>query len=249
MLAPYEGRAATFGIPAMPAVEFVHLVATSASAGIATAVHAIGDAANRTALDGFAQVAADGHAGRRRLRQRIEHAQLLDAADVARFRQIGVVASMQPLHAVSDMALADAWWGARAGGAYAWRSLLDAGARLAFGSDAPIEPLDVMAGIHAAVNRSTAAGEPTGGWRPEQRVTVGEALAAYTTGPAFASGQETQAGCLAPGNPADLIVLDRDPVTSPPADLAGIRVRATMIEGVWVWQAPDVDLGGPRHAG
>jgi hypothetical protein len=249
MLAPYHGRDGGLGIPAMTPDEFAQSVATAASAGIATAVHAIGDGANRVALDGFAQLRTDDRASRRRLRHRIEHAQLLDPSDMPRFRDLGVVASMQPVHAVSDMALADAWWGARSASAYAWRSLLDAGARLAFGSDAPIEPMDAIAGIHAAVNRRTVAGDPPEGWRPEQCVTVEEALAAYTTGSAFASGQENEAGCLAPGNPADLIVLDRDPMAMPLAELASIRVRATMIEGVWVWQAPDVDLGGPRHAG
>ena len=243
MLEPYEGQPDNMGIATLEPEELTALVTRAAAAGIASAMHAIGDAANRKALDALAALGAD----RSPLRHRIEHAQLLHPEDVARFARQDVVASMQPIHATSDMALADRWWGDRAAGAYAWRSLRDSGARLAFGSDAPIEPLHVFAGVHAAVTRCAAGGDPPGGWRPEQRLTVLEALEAYTLGPAVAGGQEHILGTLAVGKAADLIVLDGDPVTMAPALLAHVRVRATMIEGVWVWQAPDVDFGGPRH--
>jgi hypothetical protein len=127
--------------------------------------------------------------------------------------------------------------------------MLDSGARLAFGSDAPVETLDVFAGLHAAVTRRDADGEPQSGWHREQRVGVRDAVAAYTTGPAYASGQEKSLGSLAAGRYADLIVVDRDPFTVSSAALRETRVLGTMIEGIWVWQSPDVEFGGPRQGG
>lgn len=246
MLAAYEGQPDNVGLPTMAPDAFAAQVARAASAGLATAVHAIGDRANRVALDGFAAVRRTV-AGAAALRQRIEHAQLLDPSDLPRFARHGVVASMQPIHCAADMAIADRYWGERTAGSYAWRAILDSGAALAFGSDAPIESLDVFAGIHAAVTRQRADGEPSAGWHAEQRVTVREALAAYTTGAAFAAGVEDDVGSLAVGRQADLIVVDRDPLAIRPAELPHVRVLGTMIEGIWVWQAPGAELGGPRQ--
>lgn len=243
MLEPYDSEPANRGIATMADDVFADLTQRAATAGIATAVHAIGDAANRVALDGFAALDAG-----RGLRHRIEHAQCVHADDVGRFAPLGVIASMQPVHCTSDMAVADEAWGARTDGAYAWRSVLDSGARLVFGSDAPVENLDVFAGLYAAVTRRDADGEPRGGWHPEQRVTIRDALTAYTIGPAWASGQETTLGSLAPGRYADLIVVDRDPFAVRARALHDTRVLATMIEGVWVWQAPDAEFGGPRQS-
>jgi predicted amidohydrolase YtcJ len=243
MLAPYDGQPENRGLPTLEPEAYAALLDRASGAGLATATHAIGDRANRMALDGLAALPA----ARTRLRHRIEHAQLLAESDLGRFRELDVVASMQPIHAVADMAVADRYWGARCRGAYAWRSLLDRGARLAFGSDAPVETLDVFAGLHAAITRQAPSGEPRGGWWPDERITVREALHAYTLGAAWACGQEDALGSLAVGKRADLIVLDRDPLQVPPRDLLATRVLGTMIDGVWVWQAHHVDFGGPRH--
>lgn len=245
MLDPYDGQPANRGLPTMSDEAFTALVARAASAKLATAVHAIGDRANRVALDGFAAVAAASEGAA--LRQRIEHAQLVDPLDVPRFARQGVVASMQPIHCTADIAVADRYWGARAAHGYAWRTLRDAGAALAFGSDAPIETLDVFAGIHAAVTRQRADGEPRGGWHPQHCLTVRQALEAYTTGAAYAAGVEDDVGSLTVGHQADLIVVDRDPLAIRADELPDVRVLATMIEGIWVWQAPGADIGGPRH--
>lgn len=246
MLAPYEGQPDNVGLPTLEPAVFTDLVGRAADAGLATAVHAIGDHANRIALDGFAAVNA-ACARAATLRQRVEHVQIIDPADVGRFRALGVVASMQPIHCTSDMTVADRHWGSRAAGSYAWRSILASGAALAFGSDAPIETLDVFAGIHAAVTRQSAAGDPRGGWHPEQRLTVRQALHAYTAGAAHAAGLEDEVGSLCVGSQADLIVVDRDPLAIEPAELLAVQVLGTMIEGVWVWQSPGAAIAGPRH--
>ena len=249
MLAPFIGQPDNTGIAILDDATFTDLAARAAQAGIATAAHAIGDAANRKALDGFQAVRDAQPPQTKPLRQRVEHVQLLDPADIGRFAQVGVIASMQPIHAMADWETADRYWGTRSANGYAWRALLDAGSRLAFGSDAPIESLNVFAGIHAAVTRQTEDGRPGGGWYPRQRIAVAEAIHAYTAGAAWASGQEDVLGTLAVGKKADLIVLDRDPFAVPPPELLAVRVLGTMIEGVWVWQAPDVEFGGPRQGG
>jgi len=245
MLAPYEGQPDNAGLAVLASEALQARVAKAAAAGLATAVHAIGDRACRIALDAFAGLPVGGRAP---LRHRIEHAQLVDPEDVRRFGDLGVVASMQPIHATVDMPIAERFWGARAANAYAWRALLDGGAHLAFGSDAPIETLDVFAGIHAALTRQTPDGLPRDGWHPHQRLDVRQALSAYTLGAAWAAGQGANLGSLDVGKCADLIVLDRDPLEVPPAELLAVRVLGTMIEGVWVWQAPGIDLAGPRSA-
>ncbi len=221
------------GLDLLSGDDFADLVREAAGGGLAVAVHAIGDRACRTALDAFEQTAATWQpAG---LRQRIEHAQLLHPDDVARFGRLGVIASMQPSHAPSDRDVADAAWGDRAALAYAWRALADAGAMLAFGSDAPIEPLAPLQGIHAAVNR-TLDDRPA--WRPEQALTVPEAVAGFTRGAAYAAGWDRRIGRLAPGYEADLVVLDDDPFTCPPERIAAIGVVATMVGGRWVHGRP-----------
>jgi predicted amidohydrolase YtcJ len=188
-------------------------------------VHAIGDGANRAALDAFE---ASANAWRPLgLRQRIEHAQLLDAAELPRFAAIGVTASVQFSHAPSDRDLADRFWEGHVG-AYAYRALLDRGARLANGSDAPVEELDPLRGIVAGVLR-TLDDRPA--WRPEQAVTVEQALRATCVEPAWLARDERRRGTLAPGMLADLVVLDRDPMACPPEELPELRVLATMVGG------------------
>jgi predicted amidohydrolase YtcJ len=214
------------------------VVRRAVDAHFPVAVHAIGDAANRAALDAFTATRELWQpAG---LRPRIEHAQLLAPDDVGRFGEIGVAASVQFSHAPSDRELADRVWEGHPG-AYAYRSLLDAGALLANGSDAPVEELDPLAGLVAGVLRTLDERPP---WRPEQAVTVEEALRATTVAPAWLEGQEHRRGRLVPGMLADLVVLDRDPLDCPPEALRDMRVVATMVGGRWTHTEP----GAPMEA-
>jgi hypothetical protein len=194
-------------------------------------VHAIGDAANRAALDAFE--ATRELWAPRGLRQRIEHAQLLAPEEVERFARVGVAASVQFSHAPSDRDLAERLWEGRQG-AYAYRSLLDAGALLANGSDAPVEELDPLAGIVAGVLR-TLDDRPA--WRPDQAVSVEEALHATCVTPAWLEHQDRRRGRLRAGMLADLVVLDRDPLACPPAELSELSVLATMLAGRWTFAA------------
>jgi predicted amidohydrolase YtcJ len=198
-----------------------------AAAGLPVAVHAIGDLANREALDAFEQTrAAWQPLG---LRPRIEHAQLLTWEDVPRFAELGVAASVQFSHAPSDSAIADRVWAGKTDRAYAYRSLVDSGALLANGSDAPIEELAPWDGIVAAVTRA---------WHPEQRLTLDEALLATTVNPAWLAHDEHRRGKLLPGYLADLVVLDRDPYELEPQELPGVEIVATMLGGRWVHNPP-----------
>jgi predicted amidohydrolase YtcJ len=215
------------GVEITSSAGLAEVVRAAAAAGWPVGVHAIGDAANRAALDAFeATVDAWRPLG---LRQRIEHAQLLDPLEVPRFAELGVSASVQFSHAPSDRDLADRVWEGH-GGAYAYRSLLDAGARLANGSDAPVEELDPLQGLVAGVLRTLDA-RPA--WRPEQALTVTEALRAICTEPAWLARDEGRRGSLAPGKLADLVVLDADPLACPRDRLTTLRVLATMVHGAW----------------
>src|ERR671930_592368 len=199
------------------------------AAGFPVAVHAIGDLANREALDAF-EATRDlwAPAG---FRPRIEHAQLLTPEDVPRFARLGVAASVQFSHAPSDRDLADRFWAGKTDGAYAYRSLLESGAVLANGSDAPIEELDPWAGVCAGVLR-TIDDRPA--WHPEQTVTLEQALEATILAPAWLAGDERRRGKLVPGFLADLVVLDRDPFELEPEELPTVRVVATMVGGRWM---------------
>jgi predicted amidohydrolase YtcJ len=216
--------------------EFAHLIRQACRAGFPVAVHAIGDRANRDALDAFEETRRDWQP--LGLRQRIEHAQLLAPEDVGRFAQLGVAASVQFSHAPSDRDLADTLWASKTENAYAFRSLWDSGALVANGSDAPIEELDPLAGICAGVLRTL---DPRPAWHPEQALTVEQALQASTVNPAWLAGDERRRGKLLPGYYADLVVLDRDPVASPPEELPEVKVVATMLGGTWVHNPPPWD--------
>jgi predicted amidohydrolase YtcJ len=213
--------------------ELEDILRRAARAGWPVAVHAIGDRANREALDAF-EATRDEWAPRR-LRHRIEHAQLLAPEDVGRFASLGVAASVQFSHAPSDRDLAERFWGPRTAGAYAYRSLLDSGAVVANGSDAPIEELDPLFGIRAGVLRTL---DQRAAWRPEQAVTVEQSFEATCVTPAWLSGDERRRGKLLPGYLADLVVLDRDPFTVAPEELGSVRVVATMLGGRWVHNPP-----------
>jgi predicted amidohydrolase YtcJ len=196
-----------------------------ATADLPLAVHAIGDLANREALDAFEETRDDWYP--KGLRPRIEHAQLLTEEDMPRFAQLGVSASVQFSHAPSDADIADRFWAGMTHRAYAYRSLHDSGALLLNGSDAPIEELDPWAGVVAAVTRV---------WHPEQRLTLDEALLATTVNPAWLACDEHRRGKLLPGYLADLVVLDRDPYDTD--ELAEVKVVATMLGGRWTYNPP-----------
>jgi predicted amidohydrolase YtcJ len=207
--------------------ELAEIVRRGAEAGWPVAVHAIGDLANRNALDAFEETRPQWEP--LGLRHRIEHAQCLAPEDIPRFAQLGVAASVQFSHAPSDCELAQRFWPDRLDGAYAFRSLRDSGALVANGSDAPIEELDPWAGICAGVLRD---------WRPEQALTVEQAIEAATIAPAWLTGDEHRRGKLLPGYLADLVVLDRDPFAIPPDELPGVQVVATMVGGRWTHNPP-----------
>jgi predicted amidohydrolase YtcJ len=229
MLADYHGEPGNRGMLLLSPQELADTIGSAYAGGLSVAIHAIGDAANRAALDALAHHRDLAHA--EGLRPRIEHVQLLHQDDVPRLASIGVVASMQPLHATQDMAMADRFWGTRSRFGYAWRALLDSGAVLAFGSDCPVETLDVRQGLWAAITRQRADGTPAGGWHAEQRLTLVEALAAYTTGAAFAAGQETAVGSLTPGRLADVVVLECDLLAGPPEQVLAAQVDLTICGG------------------
>jgi predicted amidohydrolase YtcJ len=216
--------------------EVEEIVRRGAERGWPVAVHAIGDQANRNVLD--ALEATREVWGPKGLRQRVEHAQCLAPEDVLRFAALGVACSVQLSHAPSDRDLAERFWGDRLDGTYAFRSLLDSGALLANGSDAPVEELDPVAGIAAGVLRTIDERPP---WRPEEALTVEQAVHATCVAPTWLSGDERRRGRLLPGMLADLVVLDRDPFAIEPAELREIQVVATMVGGRWVHQPPPWD--------
>lgn len=229
MLAPFEGPAADLGLRLREPGEIDRLVGAAVEAGLWTAIHAIGDRANREALDALERhLAGSRSAG---ARHRIEHVQLLHPQDVMRLAHLGVTASMQPVHATSDRDIADRYWGGRAQLAYAWRSLADSGAAIAFGSDAPVETPDPWRGLYAATTRMREEEPGRPAWYPEQCLTLEEAFRAYTRSAAFAAGTEAWQGALGEGMVADFIVLDRDPYSVPRGDLLGVQVHATFVGG------------------
>ncbi|MGI4877542.1 MAG: amidohydrolase [Janthinobacterium lividum] len=201
--------------------------------GFQVATHAIGDAANAQVLDAYARVPA---AQRQTLRLRIEHAQILDSADLPRFASLGVIASMQPTHATSDKNMAENRLGAaRLAGAYAWKTLIDSGARFAGGSDFPVESPNPFYGLYSAVTRQDHEGNPPGGWRPAEKLTPVQALAAFTTGAAYAAHAETRVGTLTPGKWADFIIVDHDLFADDPATIWQTKVSQTWVGGKRVY--------------
>ena len=224
------------GVSITSGEELAEIVRTAAAAGWPVAVHAIGDRANREALDAFA--ATRDEWAPLGLRQRIEHAQCVDPTDLPRFAEIGVACSVQFSHAPSDRDLAERFWGERLEGTYAFGTLLASGAVVANGSDAPVEELDPLAGIAAGVLR-TIDDRPA--WRADEALTVEQALLASTVTPAWLAGDERRRGKLLPGFFADLVVLDRDPVACPADELPEIEVVATMVGGRWAHNPPPWD--------
>jgi len=237
LLEPYSDAPAEDGLLQMPAEVYRALVERCASLGLQPATHAIGDRGNRVVLDAYERV-EELDPGFRALRPRLEHAQVVAVEDLPRLARLGVIPSMQPRHATSDMRWAEDRVGAaRIEGAYAWRALATKTTPLAFGSDFPVEPSAPLLGLYAARTRQDEGGDPPGGWRPAHRMSGAEALAGFTTGAAFAVHEENERGRLAPGFFADLTVLDGDPVACEPRELLSMRVLATVIEGELVYEA------------
>lgn len=233
MLEPFADDTTTRGLPQYSDAELDSLVVAADASGLQVIIHAIGDAANRQVLDAFALAERVNPAHARR--HRVEHAQILDAADIPRFRQLGVIASMQPTHATSDMRWAEDRIGHERAveGAYAWESLLNAGATVIFGTDFPVEPLAPVEGIYSAVTRQSREqpGTPPGGWLPEQRLTREQAIRLYTAASAYGEWQEERKGTLQPGMLADLVVWDRDLLTVSEAEILQAEPAMTVVGG------------------
>ena len=233
---PYADDPSTFGLLVTPEDSLRTWIGAADSAGLQVVVHAIGERANALILDIYDSVFT-AH-GQRDRRFRVEHAQHLRPQDVPRFGKLGVIASMQPYHAADDGRWAEKRLGPeRVKHSYVFRSLLDSGARLAFGSDWSVAPLDPMLGIAAAVTRQTLDGKNPGGWIPEEKISVDEALHGYSTGDAYAMFAEHSLGELKPGYKADILLLDRDLTTIRPDELWKAKVRTTVVGGKVVYQA------------
>lgn len=229
MIEPYEHLPGYRGLEVMTRDELVDAVRTAVTGGFATAVHAIGDLACREVLDVFEMFRAQSQ--HKRLRHRIEHAQLLTESDLPRFRELDVVASVQPSHVVADRYMADREWGKRARWAYPFQSLVQSGAVLAFGSDGPVDEPDPIYGIHCAVNRNAPGEAEALAWYPEERMSVADSLIAYTRGAAYSIGREHMMGDLAPGKLADFVVLSLDPMAIPKDEIMSVKVEATVVGG------------------
>lgn len=239
MLEGFEGAPDDKGICVTPPEVLRDAVFKANTAGLACAIHAIGDRANREILDIFAAIPANPSLA---APNRIEHAQILHPVDIQRFSELGVVASMQPIHATSEIDMTDRHLGKRSKGAYAFKSVLRGNAIVAFGSDCPVETMDPVAGIHAAVTRRQANGAPgPDGWHGDERITVAEAVSAYTHGAAQAAGWSDRLGSLRTGMFADMTILDRDIYTISPQDIHTAKVLGTVVGGCFVWKDPALD--------
>lgn len=242
MFQPYIGEDSNRGILNMDGEELFEFGRKAAHVGLALTVHAIGDRANHEVLNAYEQLRNyEAENQLPALRHRIEHVQVIHPDDAARLGKMNVIASMQPIHATSDMQMADEFWGERSRLAYALRTQLEHGARLALGSDAPVESPNPFLGLYAAVARRRADGSPSPeGWYPEQKLTMEEAWEGFTIGPAYAAYMENRLGRLAPGYLADLIVLEKDPFTCNADDLLTMHSSATMVGGEWVYTSSTV---------
>lgn len=239
MLAPYEGEPENTGIVVTDKEEMMQRASKASAAGLSLTVHAIGDRANHDVLDVYEHVRKEERArGGSSLRHRIEHFQIVHPSDFSRLASLNVVASMQPIHATADMDMADRYWGERAQFSYAWRQVLQIGGLLAFGSDAPVEPIEPLTGIHAAVTRRRADGSPGGeGWYPGQRLTIDQAIRAYTMGAAEAIGREAVQGSISPGKLADLTVFEQDIYRVAPEALLDVSIAGAMVGGKFRYRA------------
>lgn len=238
LLKEYSDDHGNLGLLMMQPDQMNAVVRKARGCGVQVATHAIGDRGNRIVLDAYEKaLGADATATDHRWR--VEHAQVLSPEDLPRLAAMHVIASMQPTHATSDMPWAEDRLGPqRIVGAYAWRQLRDSGARLALGSDFPVESIDPRLGLYAAATRTDARGMPAGGWHPEENLTSYEALRGFTLDAAYAGFAEDEVGSLVPGKRADFVVLAQDPLAIPPAQLRDLKVLATYVDGKQVYKAP-----------
>ena len=236
LLEDYSDDPGNRGLVLLEPARYEALVRRARTFGLQVASHAIGDHGNRIVLDTYQRVlGADAKTDHR---WRIEHAQIMAPADIPRFAALGVIASMQPTHATSDMPWAQDRVGpVRIAGAYAWRRFVDAGVRLALGSDFPVESPDPRLGLYAAATRQDGDGHPAGGWLPDQTLSAREALQGFTADAAWADHDEAQVGRLAPGLRADFVVLAQDPLSIPASELAGLSILSTWVDGRPVYEA------------
>lgn len=235
MLAPYADDSSTTGILRIEPDRLTQLAIERDKAGFQIGLHAIGDRANRVSLDAFA--AARAANGKRDARHKIEHAQVVAPEDFKRFADLNVIASMQPCHETTDMRWAETRVGPeRSRGAYAWKSMMKHGVHLAFGTDYAVEPLDPMIGLYACVTRELAGGGPTGGWVPQEKITIDECIRGYTWGSAYAEFEEKNKGQIAVGKLADIVVLSADVTKIPPPAILKTRAEMTIVGGRIVYE-------------
>jgi predicted amidohydrolase YtcJ len=231
---PYADDPQTCGLPIYKEDELNALVLAADKAGLQIAAHAIGDKANAWILNALAKARLEN--GRRDSRHRVEHSQVVRPEDVDRFRDLAVIASIQPSHCIDDMRWAEKRIGARVGNAYRFASFLKAHVRVAFGTDWDVEPLDPRLGIYAAISRELPAGGPVGGWHPDEKLSLAEAIEQYTLGSAFAEFQENEKGSIAPGKLADLVVMEKNLFEIPKKDILNTAVSMTVLAGKIIYQ-------------
>jgi predicted amidohydrolase YtcJ len=232
--APYADDPTTSGLPIHTKEELDALVLNADKAGLQVAAHAIGDKANAWILDAFARARAAN--GARDSRHRVEHSQVVRPADLKRFAELGVIASVQPSHCIDDMRWAEKRIGKRVDDAYRWRSLLEAGVQVAFGTDWDVEPLDPRLGLYAAVTRELPGGGPAGGWHPGEKISLEQAIEAYTLGSAFAEFQESAKGSIETGKLADMAVMEKDLFLIAKKDILTAPVAMTILDGKIVFK-------------
>jgi len=233
MFEPYEGSQDNFGIEVTSQEELTQMVRKASRAGISVAIHSIGDKGVHQALNAVEESVRQSE-GEDRLRHRIEHAQLLHPQDIERFRKLGVIASVQPVHAPSDKEMAEKYWGKRCKLAYAYKTLLKSGAKVAFGSDVPIETMNPWEGIHAAVCRQKTGEKES--WYPKEKVTVAEAVSAYTQWASYASYEENLKGSIQVGKLADMVILSQDIFEIEPEEIPDTKVECTISGGKIIFQ-------------
>lgn len=238
MIEPYEGEPDNRGIAVTDKEEMMAIAVEASANGLGLTIHAIGDRANHDVLDVYEAVReVEQVEGRPRLRHRIEHVQIIHPDDKDRLAELDVIASVQPSHATADMEMADRYWGERARYSYAWRTMLESGATLVFGSDAPIESIAPLPGLYAAVARRRPDGAPgPAGWYPEQRLTLAEAVHAFTRAAAVTGGREAYQGMIAPGYLADLTIFGRDIFSAPAEALLETEIAGTLVGGAFKYR-------------
>ena len=241
MLSPYEGSQ-NVGTQLLTEEEIIEIGKNTGNHGLALAIHAIGDRANRVVLNAFADLREyEKQQGLPSYRHRIEHVQVISPEDLPRLTELDIIASVQPIHAPSDMLMADRYLGERSANAYAYQSMAETGAALVFGSDAPVETVNPFHGLHAAVTRQRLDGSPgPEGWHPRERISLTQAIAGFSHTPAEIAHRGAHLGRIAPGFKADLILLPNNPFDSPSEELAKIKPLATLIEGECVYQNPAI---------